>query len=812
MKSTDAHSTEDVWTLKPHQLKAYEAIVDKRRVIANMPTGWGKSFLLCCLAAAHLLDARRKVIICVPQRPIAKGFAKPMTIRLPNGSTVRWGIRHNLCDPSPAKVAQLVRFIKESVADALRDRVVLTTHMSLSYAFRTLTKDEVTRCLSNTDVWFDEGHHIMSSEQGQNQLGQVINTLLDLDDHSTRILLATAYFFRGDHLPIIHDSHLASFYRYHLPFDEYWATLKYIKRYRYDFVAYKGSVFHELETVLRASQEPTIIYCPPEGHKTLLGKPKRGFVKQIEKLCNKYCMAKSWTLDTKPRKNQKVTVDLVDTAQRTEKIAFIAEHGDRVAAVFAVGMFREGADWVEASRVIDLVPTGSDQDRNQRFGRIIRDAPGKECVNYISFFPYVVEQDEEARRHELSKLYAHFHASLVLENALQPIKVQLDLSNKKHEDDRAEETGRLDLLGCLNEHTQESIVRGCYEELIKLQEEKVLTGRAVSHQEAKHTIISVLKAHGIKDDLDGMARQVVLVMRRKSNVRINTNDLVAAGFDKVWSTDIFDGLITYSAGFGGPKTLSEIRKVIGQVFDQMWFGNYSKIRELPAIPSTDSSAYWWCTHNKVLHQRNALNKEKVRLLEAIPWWSWTQGFGDRWQEMYERVKDLPTQPKAKTKEYAWVRQQRRLYDIKKLDASKVKLLEMIAWWRWANLDGNWSKMYEMVNLRAEPPLRGTREYEWVRTQRKADKDNKLPADRKRLLEAIPWWQWTTRESDREKGLELLKAVIKDAEDLGHTKAQARSVWAKALNIGEDQIHKYVRLLPDECRKQWNQLGDARRSA
>lgn len=801
-------TSKDIIELRPNQLRAHQALINKRWAIANMPTGWGKSFLLCCLAARDLQDSDRKVVVCVPQRTIAKGFASAKKIRLPSGEVVSWGIRQNLCDPTTAKIKQLVRFLSEPPKPEMQDRIVLTTHMSLACAARHLTDDEIDVCFRRTTLQIDEGHHIQAAEQGYNELGRLVTTLLNFDDPTTKILLATAYFFRGDQLPIIHDNHLVRFFRYHIPFDQYWSSLEHIKEYHYDFVTYKGSIFSEVEAVLGQAQEPTIIYCPPEGHKLLLGKSKKQFVTRIRRLCEEYLDADMWEVG-KTRRKRKVVVDLVSQDHRTEKIRFIAEHGAQVAAVLTVGMFREGADWVEAARVIDLIPTSSDQDRNQRFGRIIRDAPGKHSISYFSFFPYVVDQDEESRRKHLSRLYAHFHASLVLENALQPIRVHLH-TTKRTDCDESELVDPVDHLGELSEDVQESIVRECYDRLILLQEEKKLFGRSVTPQEAREAIVGVLREHDVKQHLDAMARQIVLIMRRKANVRIKTDELIAAGFDKVWSTDVFDGLIAYSAGVGGPSTLAEIRKIIGNVFEQQWFENYSKVSVLPAKPSSESSAYWWCTYNKVLHQQDRLDIDKSQLLEAISWWSWTERVEDRWDEMYERIKDLPKQPKATTREYGWVRQQRRMYHEGSLDSSKTKLLEAIPWWRWASLDGNWMEKYQGISCLEKPPQRGCHGYEWIRTQRKSYRDGRLSPDRVKLLEEVPWWKWVERETSRERGLEMLQEQISDALKNGHTKTEVRASWAATLGIGSDQIYKYLRLLPSHVRDDWDGLGNARR--
>ena len=798
-----------MWRLRPDQLPAYHAIFGKSRSIANMPTGWGKSFLLCCLGATDLLQAHRKIIICVPQRVIAKGFGRQMRIDLPNGKTVDWQVPKNLCDPTAAKVTQLVDFLRNPAHGPAKDRVVLVTHMSLSYAFQQLSEDEIVECFRFTTLFIDESHHVRASEFGQNQLGQVIATLLDANDPTIKIVLATAYFFRGDHSPIISESHLARFSRFHIPFDEYWNALKYVKTFSYDFVMYKAAVFRELETVLRQRQEPTIVYCPPEGHRMLLGKSKQSFMRRVRLLCEKHFGCQLWRPDTKASAKAKVIIDLVDTADRTEKIRFVANHGSHVAAVLTVGMFREGADWIEASRIIDLVPSGSDQDRLQRFGRLVRDCRGKRHVSYVNFFPYVLDQDEDDRRRELSKLYAHFHASLVLENAIRPIKVRIGIPGKNGDEKDGENVNRLDLLGNLDEKTQETIIRRCYEELIRLQDQKATLGLSLSADEARQAIVGVLKENGVSQHLDAMARQVILVMRRGANVQLNTDDLVNQGFDKVWAVDIFDGLLAYSAGAGGPESLSEIRKVIESVFESQWLDHFEEVKVLPRSPGSQDKAYWWCTHNKVLHSQGNLSEKRIELLQSIPWWSWQQSFEDRWQANYDEIAQLPACPKAGTTEYTWVRQQRRLREKGSLETYRIKALQAISWWTWATNSSNWDDKYQVLASLDEPPQRGTNEYEWMRTQRKSHKKGSLTPDRAKQLEAIPWWSWSERRSGRAEGLAELQTLIERGIAQGHSKADVRRQWAESLGIGDGQVHKYLRKLGPQHRSMWEQLIDHR---
>ena len=798
------------YKLRKSQQIAFEDLRGKGRCIANMPTGWGKSFLLCCLSIDDLNDPNRKVILCVPQRIIAKGFKKDFLIEMPDGAITRWKPPRNLCDQSLDKVSQLLHFIRAPASGSVEDRVVLTTHMSFSMAFAQLADAESDHVFRNKTIILDEAHHIHASELGRNHLGNAVDTLLNANDPTTRLILATAYFFRGDHLPIVDEHHLSRFYRHHVAFDEYWATLEHVKSYSYDFVAYKGTVFRELEVLLKKSVEATIIYCPPERHKMLLSKAKNELVQRIVALCEKHWNTPLWSSTVRPATGEKVIIDLVSTEFRSEKIKFIEEHGDQVAAILTVGMFREGADWKQASRILDLVPTGSDQDRLQRFGRLVRDYVGKSHVSYISFFPFVVEDSEEDRRYELSKLYAHFHASLVLANAIHPLKFKNGRDGRASSPESTGKNGGIDLLGQLSTTVQEAVIRESYDALGRIQTQQAQLGKSISPQMAGEAIVEVLKANGAATDLEMTAKQVLLVMRRKSNIALNADDLVVAGFDRVWSTDIFDGLVAYSAKFGGPDTLAEIRRIIEGVFEQQWMSNFNKVSALPQQPNSQTTAYHWCTHNRVLHQTGALTAEKQRLLENIKWWRWAERFEDRWQCRFDEVRLLPACPKAGTTEYNWVRQQRRMHQEGKLETFKMPLLESIKWWSWASNDRNWQVAFGRVESKSEPPVRGTADYEWVRTQRKRFHSGKLSEERKAQLESVGWWEWGEAARSRDEGLDCLSRLIDEGVAQGRSKAEVQADWGAQLKIGADQIHKYRRLLPMSQQEKWKQLIDARR--
>ena len=130
----------------------------------------------------------------------------------------------------------------------------------------------------------------------------------------------------------------------------------------------------------------------------------------------------------------------------------------------------------------------------------------------------MVDQGEEERREDLTKLYAHFHASIVLGNAIRPIKMPIGNHVDSTEEKGNRNCERLDLLGQLNEATQETIIRQGFEELLKLHAEKTRIGSSISPKEAQETVISVLREVGVDNHLEGLAKQVILVMRRQANI------------------------------------------------------------------------------------------------------------------------------------------------------------------------------------------------------------------------------------------------------------------------------------------------------
>ena len=472
----------------------------------------------------------------------------------------------DLCEKNATKVIRLIKWLS-TPGDELDRRVVVTTHASLIAAFTRI--EDAGRVFTDTTIIIDEGHHVQAGDsefEGYNRLGAVINQLIDL---GAAVWLATAFFFRGDKLRIFDEAQLNRFKRVFIPFDRHLAEMNHLKSYAYDFIAYRQSIFPDLEELLKYPHVPTLIYCPPEAHAVLQEQAKSVFVRRIASLIQRHCPGSQIWTPGLSRTARKVIVDLVDLTDRESKTRYINTYGDRICAILTVGMMQEGADWPPCSRVIDLVPSTSDQSRNQKFGRLIRDYPGKEHIQYYSFLPFVLHEAEERQRETFSKIFAHLHASLILENALKPIKMPVPRRSKDEGMDRVKGDGdreeSLDLLGQFDEPMQRLIGEEVSKTLVNLA--ATLPG-PLNWDEAGPAIEAVLNRLGCPgvigtQNLAGLRDQIVLLWKRRKQPNLAVEDLIRSGFDKIWATDVLDPIKVFSAGLCGTTTFEELRQVLG---------------------------------------------------------------------------------------------------------------------------------------------------------------------------------------------------------------------------------------------------------
>lgn len=388
---TDGHNAEE-WTrrgggsrkMRRWQTQRYRALVRAllRRIIA--PMGAGKSTLAVAMA---LYDLNRglKVIVAYPQRAIAHGFGRKY-IELPGGKVHEWVPRK--APDEVESVADIVKFILAPPSADRAGRTVICTHAALVRVFAIL------KAMGKKDPWkgtaliIDEGHHSQYDEDGQavrsstNCLGEIVRHYVQLK--SGPLTVATATWLRTEG-SIIPKNVVGCFVCDPYPIDEYLESMKYLRDVRIRFVV--GPTLEAFRTLIEADpKRKTLVYMP-------LG------LKQLEK------QALFAKCNSVLRQNNVEVCDFVTLKGRdVRREHLFARIKEQVTAwdsgaspehlpkgtpdlVFALNMFREGADWPEASRAILLAPRGSVVDTLQILGRLLRDWPDKKDVEFDIILP-----------------------------------------------------------------------------------------------------------------------------------------------------------------------------------------------------------------------------------------------------------------------------------------------------------------------------------------------------------------------------------------------------------------------------------------
>ena len=525
---------------------------DKKFVIDNAPPGSGKSTTIKFVHADYLtLHRNQKLVISIPQTLISKTFQK-VELKYPDGSVVYWDIDQDLCDDTPNKVNKIVKFLNTTeIAEGIRQRVMICTHSALAQAYQKL--EDKPAAFVNTTLTIDEAHRLLCAEDDSvsvaNQLGHIVNHLVSSNPKGFRAWLATATFFRGDKLSILKEEVRNKFAVRHLPMDRHWEeNVRYLESYTYDFVVYKHKPWKEIEALLSQNKNKTVIFCPAQN-RPLADGCKYAFVANLKKHIHKV------------RPGARI-LDLVDESGREnrKRILFSDKAAKDIDIVLAVDIFNEGADWVFGEQAIDLTPSNSLRVIVQRFGRIVRDVEGKKDVNYYTFLPFVLDQlDEEEYRKTLSKHFAAFTASLLLEEYIKPIEIPKP-KNKEQKGSKGAYTNYF-VQEVPDDNKRRKIIDKAIMNLISL---KALAG-SLTPKQAQQCIIDALKDSGVKKHWDAISKHIALMWRRR--LKVDGQDvswMLEDGFDKIWKDGSCDLIQKFVSGISGMTTFKEFRDVLSK--------------------------------------------------------------------------------------------------------------------------------------------------------------------------------------------------------------------------------------------------------
>ncbi len=402
--------------MRPMQELAYQKRGEQYLLIKSPPAS-GKSRALMFIALDKLANQKLKqAIIVVPEKSIGSSFhSEPLT---KFGFWADWNVepRWNLCDAPGAdggKVDAVKKFLDGT------DQVLVCTHATFRFAVERFGVE----AFDDRLIAVDEFHHV--SAHPDNRLGDHVRQFMARD--KAHLVAMTGSYFRGDAAAVLHAEDEAKFetitYTYYQQLNGY----RYLKQLDIGYFFYAGSYTEEILKVLD-SNEKTIVHIPNVNSREStkdkirevehiieeLGEwqgtdPKTGF--QLVRTAEGRLLKIADLVDDEPDRRDLVSSALKDSSEKNNR--------DHVDIIIALGMAKEGFDWIWCEHALTVGYRSSLTEIVQIIGRATRDAPGKTRARFTNLIsePDATEQAVAEAVNDTLKAIA---ASLLMEQVLAP--------------------------------------------------------------------------------------------------------------------------------------------------------------------------------------------------------------------------------------------------------------------------------------------------------------------------------------------------------------------------------------------------------
>jgi superfamily II DNA or RNA helicase len=403
--------------MRPMQERAYQKRGEQYLLIKSPPAS-GKSRALMFIALDKLENQKLKqAIIVVPEKSIGSSFHdEPLS---QHGFWADWQVepKWNLCDApggdNGGKVESVKKFLESE------DRVLVCTHATFRFAVDKFGIE----VFDDRLIAVDEFHHV--SANPDNKLGDHVRQLMTRD--KTHILAMTGSYFRGDAEAVLHPEDESKFDTITYTYYEQLNGYQYLKQLDIGYYFYAGSYTDQIMQVLNP-KEKTILHIPNVNSREStkdkirevehiieeLGEwqgtdSKTGF--QLVKTADGRILKIADLVDDDATKRDKVATALKDPAHKNNR--------DHVDIIIALGMAKEGFDWIWCEHALTIGYRSSLTEIVQIIGRATRDAPGKTRSRFTNL---IAEPDasEAAVTEAVNDTLKAIAASLLMEQVLAP--------------------------------------------------------------------------------------------------------------------------------------------------------------------------------------------------------------------------------------------------------------------------------------------------------------------------------------------------------------------------------------------------------
>ncbi len=399
------------------QERAYEKRGEQYLLIKSPPAS-GKSRALMFIALDKLNNQGiKKAIITVPEKSIGTSFAdEPLTNF---GFYWDWCVKlkWNLCN-SPGEDRGKAASVKTFLDSA--DDVLVCPHATFRNAIDRFGVEVFDDCL----IAVDEFHHV--SANPDNKLGSHVGELVGRG--KTHIVAMTGSYFRGDAEAVLAPDDEAKFEAVTYTYYEQLNGYEYLKTLDIGYYFYTGPYSDSILDVLNPN-EKTILHIPNVNAKESMGDKYKETEHILDKL-GTYKHADPVTgfqiIETIDGRLLKIA-DLVDDSNPTQREKVQAalrsreanENRDYVDIIIALGMAKEGFDWIWCEHALTVGYRSSLTEIIQIIGRATRDAKGKTRARFTNL---IAEPDasEELVTDAINDTLKAIAASLLMEQVLAP--------------------------------------------------------------------------------------------------------------------------------------------------------------------------------------------------------------------------------------------------------------------------------------------------------------------------------------------------------------------------------------------------------
>ena len=402
--------------MRPMQERAYQKRGEQYLLIKSPPAS-GKSRALMFIALDKLANQKLKqAIIVVPERSIGASFYdEPLS---QHGFFADWKVepKWNLC-AAPGTEGGKVEAVKKFLESD--DKVLICTHATFRFAVEKFGVE----AFDDRLIAVDEFHHV--SANPDNKLGDHVRQFMARD--KTHIVAMTGSYFRGDAEPVLHPEDEAKFETVTYTYYEQLNGYQYLKQLDIGYFFYAGPYTDEILKVLDPAKK-TIVHIPNVNARESLGDkikevehilhelgewqgadPVTGF--QLVKTSDGRILKIADLVDDDAAKRDQVIAALRDPAQKDNR--------DHVDIIIALGMAKEGFDWIWCEHALTVGYRSSLTEIVQIIGRATRDAPGKTSTRFTNL---IAEPDasQSLVTEAVNDTLKAIAASLLMEQVLAP--------------------------------------------------------------------------------------------------------------------------------------------------------------------------------------------------------------------------------------------------------------------------------------------------------------------------------------------------------------------------------------------------------